>query len=743
MNNENTTTAVAVEAVEAIEVGAVKEVSKLTPIGSFKDIAMPLAARAIPVIPIPSRQKGANLKGWQNLATTDSKQIEKWNAEDSQQNVGAVAKLDGFWMLDCDVPDLPQTIEKETGEVFPRTFSVKSSKGLHFYFKHTFTSRSLKKTIQLKDEQGNVLCDVKVHNGYVVGPGSIHPTGARYEVVNDAEITDAPNWLVSWIKAQHEHAEADEKHQHESIEGQVKEGGRNTFLFEQACRLRASGLSQSNGLIALRTVNDDKCAPPLEETELCKIVGSAYSYEPTNNALHELIEKPDLPSNTDLGNARRLVLAEGKDIHYSYCSKKWFVWDGRKWAADEAGEIHRRAKRTVRAMLQEAATLEDDQKRNILVAHEQRSESEGRLNAMISLARSEPGVSVRPADCDSDPMILNCLNGTIDLKTGTLREHCRHDLASKIAPVESDPSAVCPTWLKFLDTITGHSMELNLYLQRCAGYSLTGDTNEHALVLLYGTGANGKSTFLEVLRFVLGDYAQSADFQSLMVSQGQSVRNDLAKLNGARFVTATESEDGKRMAENVVKQLTGGDTITTRFLYQDYFEFEPQFKLWLGTNHKPVIRGQDVGIWRRIRLIPFTVSIPLDEQDHDLKRKLKLEAPGILNWAIEGLAQWRTNGLQEPAVVKDATKEYRADQDVIGHFLDARCIEEVGVKSSARSLYTAYKEWAQESNEWTMSERRFSTVLTERGLKKVRHGAGIMWEGIAILGCEPPPSGNY
>jgi putative DNA primase/helicase len=302
---------------------------------------------------------------------------------------------------------------------------------------------------------------------------------------------------------------------------------------------------------------------------------------------------------------------------------------------------------------------------------------------------------------------------------------------------------VCPTWLKFLDTITGHSFELSMYLQRCAGYSLTGDTSEHALFLLYGTGANGKSTFLEVLRFVLGDYAQSADFQSLMVSQGQSVRNDLAKLNGARFVTATESEDGKRMAENVVKQLTGGDTITTRFLYQDYFEFEPQFKLWLGTNHKPVIRGQDVGIWRRIRLIPFTVSIPLDQQDHDLKRKLKLEAPGILNWAIEGLGQWRAKGLQEPAAVSDATKEYQANQDVIGHFLDTRCVEEDGVKSSARSLYTAYKEWTQETNEWTMSERRFSTALTERGLKKVRHGAGIMWEGIAILGCEPPPSGNY
>jgi putative DNA primase/helicase len=731
MNNENTT--------------AVETQIDVTPVSNFKEIAMPLVARGIPVIPIPPRQKGASLKGWQNLATTELEQIEKWNDENPQYNAGVVAKLNGFWMLDCDVPDLPQTIEKETGKVFPKTFSVRSNKGLHFYFKHTGASQSLKKNIQLKDEQGNVLCDVKVHNGYVVGPGSIHPTGTRYEVVNDTEIIDAPDWLVTWIKEQHQHAEADAQ-QHGTSEGKIQEGGRDNFLFKQACKLRAAGLSKSDALTALLSINESTCEPPMENSVVQLKIESAYNYEPTNNALHELIEKPDLPSHTDLGNAKRFVLAEGKDIHYCYSSKKWFVWDGRKWAEDDTGEIHRRAKRTARAMLQEAATLEDDQKRNILVAHEQRSESEGRLNAMISLARSEPGVPVRPTEFDSDPMIFNCLNGTIDLKTGTLRKHCRDDLASKIAPVEFDPNAVCPTWLTFLDTITGHSMELSMFLQRCAGYSLTGETNEHALFILYGTGANGKSTFLEALRFVLGDYAQSADFQSLMVSQGQSVRNDLAKLNGARFVTATESEDGKRMAENVVKQLTGGDTITTRHLYQDYFDFEPQFKLWLGTNHKPVIRGQDDGIWRRIRFIRFTVSIPPAQQDRELKRKLKLEARGLLNWALEGLAQWREQGLKPPAMVEEATKEYQADQDVIGHFLDARCVEQVGLESSARDLYQAYKQWAEQTGEWVMNERRLSNALADRGFKKVRQCAGMLWKGIALLPSEQgsePPSGDY
>ena len=393
MNNENAT---------AVEIQI-----ETTPTSSFKEIAMPLVAQGIPVIPIPPRQKGAGLKGWQNLATTDPVQIEKWNKENPQYNVGAVAKLDGFWMLDCDVPDLQQTIEKETGENFPQTFTIKSSKGLHFYFKHTAASRALKKNIQLKGLQGNVLCDVKVHNGYVIGPGSIHPSGKQYQVVNDAGIIEAPEWLVTWIKQQHQHSEADEQ-QHGTIEGKVKEGGRNTCLFTQACKLRTSGLSQSSALIALRAINDDECIPPLEEAELFKIVESAFSYEPTNNALHELIEKPDLPSHTDLGNAQRLIAAEGNNIRYCYENKRWYVWDGRIWSKDDSGKIYRLAKQTAKGMLHEAADLQDEEERKLLVSHEQRCESEGRLNAMVSVARWQEGVPIRLTDFDRDSMLFNC-----------------------------------------------------------------------------------------------------------------------------------------------------------------------------------------------------------------------------------------------------------------------------------------------------------------------------------------------
>jgi Bifunctional DNA primase/polymerase, N-terminal/Primase C terminal 1 (PriCT-1) len=236
-----------------------------SPAMSFKEIAMPLVARHIPVIPIPPLQKGAVLKDWPNLATIELEQIEKWNEENPHYNAGAVAKLDGFLMLDCDVPGLQQKIEKSTGQVFPETFSVRSTKGLHFYFKHTAVSRELKKNIQLKDNQGNVLGDVKVNNGYVVGPGSIHPSGKRYELVNDAEIVDAPDWLVAWIKKQQRQSEKINKQLHVG-EHKVKEGGRDNFLFDEACKLRNSGQSKEHALINLLGLNQYRCDPPMDDS---------------------------------------------------------------------------------------------------------------------------------------------------------------------------------------------------------------------------------------------------------------------------------------------------------------------------------------------------------------------------------------------------------------------------------------------------------------------------------------------
>jgi P4 family phage/plasmid primase-like protien len=308
---------------------------------------------------------------------------------------------------------------------------------------------------------------------------------------------------------------------------------------------------------------------------------------------------------TDLGNAERLIAWHGFDLRYVSAWDRWLVWDGRRWRTDDTGEVQRRAKRTVRAMYAMAAESASDQERRGIAAWAMRSEAEARIRAMVSLARTESGVQVLPSDLDINPWLFNVENGTVDLRTGELRPHRRRDLITKLTPVRFGRDTECPTWLSFLDQILGGDRDLVTFLQRVVGYSLTGSTAEQILLLLYGTGANGKSTFLNVLKEVLGEYAAQIDFASLLVQRQDSVRNDLARLAGARMVTGIEAEEGRRFSEVVVKQLTGGDPITARFLFREHFEFTPQFTLWLAANHKPTVRGTDYAIWRRMRLIPL------------------------------------------------------------------------------------------------------------------------------------------
>jgi len=251
-------------------------------------------------------------------------------------------------------------------------------------------------------------------------------------------------------------------------------------------------------------------------------------------------------------------------------------------------------------------------------------------------------------------------------------------------------------------------------------------------------GANGKTTLLEALRAVLGDYAMRTPTETLLVKREGTIPNDVARLMGARFVTASEAEDGKRLAEAMVKETTGGDTITARFLRAEFFEFRPQFKLWLATNHKPVIRGTDKGIWDRLRLVPFTVRIPDAEQDKQLLAKLRDELPGILRWAIEGCLAWRGEGLGTPSAVREATEDYRQEMDVLGRFIEESCVVQQNVMVKNSALYEAYKRWCEENREFVQTQKAFSLRLVERGFDKQRHETGIWWHGIGLLkGCDP------
>lgn len=440
-----------------------------------------------------------------------------------------------------------------------------------------------------------------------------------------------------------------------------------------------------------------------------------------------LKEKSPNFKRTDLGNAERLIHYYGRDIRYNNPFGKWFLWDGKRWEEDKINRIQQLSKKTVRKIYEEAAEAEDSDMRKSLSEHAVRSESRARIESMISLTKSE--VPILPDDMDKNPWLLNCQNGIVDLKTGKLSPHERNFMMTKISPIAYDPQAECPTWLKFLEDIMQDDQgnvkrELIDFLQKAVGYSLTGDTSEQVLFFLYGSGRNGKSTFVNVIKEVQGDYGKQTNAETFTVKKSDRVNNDIAALKGARLVAATESEEGARLAESLVKQLTGGEPIQTRFLHQEFFEYIPQFKIFFTTNHKPVIRGADEGIWRRIRLIPFTVRIPDEKLDKQLPEKLRAEMSGILRWAVEGCLKWQQEGLGNPKEVEDATASYRDEMDTMGSFLQENCIIHENAKCSVQDFYKRYQNWCEENGEYELSTQKFNRKIEERGFKKKRSTGG-------------------
>jgi putative DNA primase/helicase len=434
---------------------------------------------------------------------------------------------------------------------------------------------------------------------------------------------------------------------------------------------------------------------------------------------------------TDLGNAERFVAQHGENVHYCYPWGKFLVWTDARWERDEAGKVYRLAKETVRSIYHEAAAVEDENRRKALAQHATRSEAETKIKAMLELAKSE--IPVSPEELDADPWLLNALNGTVDLRTGELREHRREDLITKIAPVDYRPDASASAWGKFLEQVLP-SEDLRAFVQRAAGYSATSDTSEQCLFINHGVGANGKSTYQEAIASALGDYAMRAPTDMLLAKRSGGVPNDVARLKGARLVAASETEEGRRLAESLVKDLTGGDTITARFMRAEFFDFKPTHKLWLSTNHKPEIRGTDTAIWRRIRLVPWSVTIPPAEQDKTLPETLRHELPGILAWIVRGSLEWRRGGLRPPDEVRRATGEYRAEMDVLAGFLGECCEAGPDLWDYAKDLYTSYKRWCGETGERTETQRKFGERLRERGFERDRggsRGAGI-WRGLRL-----------
>lgn len=464
--------------------------------------------------------------------------------------------------------------------------------------------------------------------------------------------------------------------------------------------------------------------------DLESLVESTPEWEPEPGVVSAQSKDLRDTIGTDLRNAERFVNLFGDQVRY-VPAWGWLIWDGKRWKRDDTEEVRRLAIGVVKDLYREAAETDDQKRRQDLAGWAKRSESRQRLEAMISLA--EPLCAASPDDFDQAPWILNVLNGTLDLRTGELREHCKKEKITKLAPVEFNPSAECLLWESFLQRIFAGNEDLIRFIQRAVGYALTGSTQEQCLFIFYGTGANGKSTFVTTIQRLLGDYALQMPTESLLLKRSEYIPNDIARLKGARFVSAIESGEGRRLNEPLIKQMTGGDRLSARFLHREWFEFLPEFKIFLATNHKPEIRGGDDAIWRRIRFVPFTVTIPEAEQDKELPRKLLAESSGILKWAVEGCLAWQREGLGVPDEVRRATASYRDECDQLASFLGEECFIDAGARVYASELYEAYKTWAVGNGEAPLSQRAFGMALAERGFSRTRgHGGRTVWTGLGL-----------
>lgn len=434
---------------------------------------------------------------------------------------------------------------------------------------------------------------------------------------------------------------------------------------------------------------------------------------------------------TDLGYARRLIRVYGQRLRYVPAWRRWLTWDGCRWQPDATGQPARWMKSTARLVTAAALESGDDE----LIRNALRGESASAIAGALALAGTEPGIAVAHDQLDADPYLLNCTNGTVDLRTGELREHDPGDLLTKITRAAYQPAARSKAWSTFLATVQPDKA-MRDYLARLFGQSLEGRVAEHLLPICHGPGANGKGTFLNSVMFALGDYAAPADPELLTSRDWAAHPTGTADLFGLRLAILHESDDGRRLAEGTVKRLTGGDPVKARRMREDFWWFTPSHTFALQTNHKPVIAGTDEGIWRRIRLVPWDVIIPVEDRDLDLGDQLALEADAILAWLARGYRAWRTQGLADPEQVTKATGAYKAGSDPLGRFIEQRCTTGPNYAVQSARLFAAWSKWCAEEGEEHGTQTAFSLALTNRGFHSAHRRIGTVWTGIDLIDDE-------
>lgn len=437
----------------------------------------------------------------------------------------------------------------------------------------------------------------------------------------------------------------------------------------------------------------------------------------------------------DMWNSQRFIEAFGDNLRYNTSKGCWCIWNGKNWAEDRIGAIRQLADEAIMKLYDYKAQMErldpEDKRIKLFLEWLRNSRNTGRKDNMIKETQTAYSIAALPEMFDSDQWLINVNNGTIDLRTGKLREHKRQDMITRICPVDYDENAKAPVFENFLKQIFSDNTELIKFIQRAMGYSLTGSTREQSLFVCYGTGANGKSTLIGVMQEIMGEYARNTNFSTFAVRNDTNT-NDIARLVGTRFVTAMEVGEDKRLNEALVKQLTGGDKISARFLHKEFFDFVPTFKIWMGVNHKPKIKETDNGIWRRIKLVPFEVTIPPKDRDPELLNKLRAEMPGILAWAVKGCLEWLKNGLNPPEEIHEATNAYRGEMDTMQVFLEDCIAAKSGGTVKTGELYQVYVLWCEKNGERYVSNTKFGTKMKERGYKKGRTMVMRYYEDIIL-----------
>lgn len=449
--------------------------------------------------------------------------------------------------------------------------------------------------------------------------------------------------------------------------------------------------------------------------------------------LPEIADADPLPDEpwTELGYARRLVAVYGDALRYVPAWRRWLVWDERRWAPDATGQAARWQKAIARRLTGDALAITDKDARRAAVHAARRGESSAGVAGALTLASTEPAIAVSPDQLDADPFLINCANGVLDLRSGELHRHNPSLLLTKITGAAYDPAARGPVFAQFLERVQPDPM-MRAYLARLLGHALEGRVVSHVLPILFGAGANGKGTLIAAVLAALGDYADAADPELLTARTFDAHPTGVADLFGLRLAILHETDNGRRLAEGTVKRLTGADRLKARRMREDFWSFDPTHSFAMLTNHRPLVTGNDEGIWRRLRLVPFDVIIPEQERDESLPDRLALEIDAVLAWLVAGHRDWAAHGLADPETVLKATASYRAESDALARFLDARALINPNATIRSSDLFAAWCSWCTAEGEEHGTQKAFTTALLGRGFDTRRTNVGAIWRGLGL-----------